>query len=169
MRQRPRPRHSLSGSTWIASARRSARPGRGPVGGWNCTSAPTAARIETLAEFGRHGDRRTWAVLGDMLELGDSAGAEHEAIGRFVADEGIDRLVAVGEHAVRLTGGADSGARPISGQAFRTKADAGAAVIAGLAPGDVVLVKASRGLALNTVADDILAAVPPPADPEAPS
>ena len=128
---------------------------------YNANPDSMRAAVETLAEFGRHGSRRTWAVLGDMLELGDSAGAEHEAIGRFVAEQGIDHLVAVGEHAERLTGGADSGRRRISVQAFGTKADAGAAVIAGLAPGDVVLVKASRGLALNTVADDILAAVPP--------
>ena len=51
--------------------------------------------------------------------------------------------------------------------AFR--ADAGVAVIAGLASGDVVLVRAWGGLALGTVADDILAAVPPRPGPEATS
>ena len=75
----------------------------------------------------------------------------------------------VGELAARLVEGAESGTRPASIEAVDTKADASAAVIAGLAPGDVVLVKASRGLALNTVADDILAAVPPRSEPEAPS
>ena len=136
---------------------------------YNANPDSMRAAIATLAEFGGRGGRRTWAVLGDMLELGDSAEAEHEAIGRFVAELGIDQLVAVGEYAERLADGAEGGSRRPSIQAFDTKADALAAVTAGLAPGDVVLVKASRGLALNTVADDILAAVAPPAGPEAAS
>jgi UDP-N-acetylmuramoyl-tripeptide--D-alanyl-D-alanine ligase len=47
------------------------------------------------------------------------------------------------------------------------KADAAAVVTSDLEPGDVVLVKASRGLALDTVADEILAAVGPPPDQDA--
>jgi UDP-N-acetylmuramoyl-tripeptide--D-alanyl-D-alanine ligase len=136
---------------------------------YNANPDSMRAAVETLAEFGTPGSRQTWAVLGDMLELGDSASAEHEAIGRFVAERGIDHLVAVGEYAARLADGARTSARQSWVQAFDAKVDAGAAVIAGLAPGDVVLVKASRGLALNTVADDILAAVPPRPGPEATS
>ena len=53
---------------------------------YNANPDSMRAAVETLAEFGGRGTRRTWAVLGDMLELGDSAGVEHEDIGRFGAD-----------------------------------------------------------------------------------
>ncbi len=86
---------------------------------YNANPDSMRAAVETLAEFGGHGSRRTWAVLGDMLELGDSAGAEHEAIGRFVAERGIDHLVAVGEYAERLADGAASGERARFGPGLR--------------------------------------------------
>jgi UDP-N-acetylmuramyl pentapeptide synthase len=61
----------------------------------------------------------------------------------------------------------DAGLPPASAVAVTHKPEVVAMLTAGLGPGDVVLVKASRGLALDTVADDILTAVPPlpPEDP----
>jgi UDP-N-acetylmuramoyl-tripeptide--D-alanyl-D-alanine ligase len=119
------------------------------------------AALSTLVELGRRG-RRTWAVLGDMLELGDTAAEEHEAIGRFAAQLGVEHLVAIGEHANRITEAAvDAGLPPTSAVAVADKPAALAVLTAGLGPRDVVLVKASRGLALDTVADDILSAVAP--------
>jgi UDP-N-acetylmuramoyl-tripeptide--D-alanyl-D-alanine ligase len=61
----------------------------------------------------------------------------------------------------------DAGLPPASAVAVADKPEVVAMLTAGLGPGDVVLVKASRGLALDTVADDILTAVPPlpPEDP----
>jgi UDP-N-acetylmuramoyl-tripeptide--D-alanyl-D-alanine ligase len=97
------------------------------------------------------GGRRTWAVLGEMRELGPDAAAEHAAIGQVAGELGVDRVVLVGE-----------GARAISvpGLDPVLVADVeGAAVLLreGLAAGDVVLVKASRAAGLERVAAALLA------------
>jgi UDP-N-acetylmuramoyl-tripeptide--D-alanyl-D-alanine ligase len=137
---------------------------------YNANPESMRAALSTLVELGRRGrrGRRTWAVLGDMLELGDTAAEEHEAIGRFAAQLGVEHLVAIGEHANRITEAAvDAGLLPTSAVVVADKPAALAVLTAGLGPRDVVLVKASRGLALDTVADDILSAVaaPPLEDP----
>jgi UDP-N-acetylmuramoyl-tripeptide--D-alanyl-D-alanine ligase len=129
---------------------------------YNANPDSMRAALTTLAELGRAG-RHTWAVLGDMLELGGTAAEEHAAIGRFAARSGVEHLVAVGEFAVQITSAAVAAGLPSTRAVSVTdKADAAALVTRDVERGDVVLVKASRGLALNTVADEILAAVGPP-------
>jgi UDP-N-acetylmuramoyl-tripeptide--D-alanyl-D-alanine ligase len=129
---------------------------------YNANPDSMRAALTTLAELGGTG-RHTWAVLGDMLELGDAAAEEHAALGRFAAEVGVEHLIAVGEHASRVVDAAlAAGLGATRAIAVADKQEAVAVVTAGLAPRDVVLVKASRGLALDTVADDILTAVPPP-------
>jgi UDP-N-acetylmuramoyl-tripeptide--D-alanyl-D-alanine ligase len=129
---------------------------------YNANPDSMRAALTTLAELGRAG-RHTWAVLGDMLELGETAVEEHAAIGRLAAQSGVEHLVAIGEFAVQVTSAAVAAGLPSTRAVSITdKADAAAVVIGDVEPGDVVLVKASRGLALDTVADEILAAVGPP-------
>jgi UDP-N-acetylmuramoyl-tripeptide--D-alanyl-D-alanine ligase len=126
---------------------------------YNANPDSMRAALTTLAELARTG-RNTWAVLGDMLELGDLAADEHAGIGRLAAELGVDHLVAVGEHGPQITSAAVAAGFPAAqAVAVADKTDAVALVTAGLRPGDVVLVKASRGLALDTVADDILTSV----------
>jgi UDP-N-acetylmuramoyl-tripeptide--D-alanyl-D-alanine ligase len=128
---------------------------------YNANPDSMRAALITLAELSRTG-RRTWAVLGDMLELGDTAADEHAAIGRFAAEIGVDHLIAIGEYATQVTSAAvAAGLAAHHVVVVADKPHAAAAVTAGLGPRDVVLVKASRGLALDTVADDILTAVAP--------
>ena len=126
---------------------------------YNANPDSMHAAVDTLAELGRGGARRTWAVLGDMLELGETAPAAHAELGRFVAERGVDRLVAVGAYAETMAAAArDAGlSAPDAVRVVPDKAGATEWLRAGLGPGDVVLVKASRGLALDTVADEILA------------
>jgi UDP-N-acetylmuramoyl-tripeptide--D-alanyl-D-alanine ligase len=126
---------------------------------YNANPDSMHAAVDTLAELGRRGARRTWAVLGDMLELGETAPEAHAELGRFVADRGVDRLVAVGAYAETMAAAArDAGlSAPDAVRVGPDKAGATEWLRAGLGPGDVVLVKASRGLALDTVADEILA------------
>ena len=125
---------------------------------YNANPDSMAAAVGTLAELSGPRQRRTWAVLGDMLELGNEAEQAHAALGTLVATSGIDRLIAVGAYAEPMAAAARAGGLTDGAvRAYRDKAAAQAAVLAELAPGDVVLVKASRGLALDTVAEAILA------------
>jgi UDP-N-acetylmuramoyl-tripeptide--D-alanyl-D-alanine ligase len=129
---------------------------------YNANPESMRAALTTLAELGRAG-RHTWAVLGDMLELGETAAEEHAGIGRFAAQSGVEHLVAIGEYATQITSAAVAAGLPSTrAVSVADKAAAVAVVTSDLGPGDVVLVKASRGLALDTVADEILAAVGPP-------
>ena len=95
---------------------------------------------------------RRVAVLGDMLELGDYAGASHEHVGELVASSGIDRLVCVGSLSRLVASSAiDAGMSP---DAVSTCDDAQAAlelVRGDLAEGDAVLVKASHSIGLEHV------------------
>ncbi|GAB2570386.1 UDP-N-acetylmuramoyl-tripeptide--D-alanyl-D-alanine ligase [Microlunatus antarcticus] len=125
---------------------------------YNANPASMAAAVETLAELGR-GRGRTWAVVGDMLELGAEAPALHAELAVRLREAGIDEIVALGEFAPLLVADAPGRAR-----VAESVSQAAAWVRAGVAPGDVVLVKASRGLALNLVADEILRTPDPGSD-----
>ncbi|HVS16746.1 MAG TPA: UDP-N-acetylmuramoyl-tripeptide--D-alanyl-D-alanine ligase [Thermoanaerobaculia bacterium] len=97
---------------------------------------------------------RHWAVLGEMLELGSAARELHRRSGEGVAACGIDLVVGVGELARELIDAAR--AQGVPGEWF---ADAGAAAPwcrGALRPGDVVLVKGSRGVRLERVVEALL-------------
>ena len=127
-------------------------------GGWrvindayNANPASTVAALKALVSMAR--GARTWAVLGAMAELGERSNSEHDRIGRLVVRLGVTRLVAVGEEtrplfeAARLEGMTQDEATLVGGVD-----NAVALLRAGLAPGDVVLVKASRAAGLERVA-----------------
>ena len=123
---------------------------------YNANPSSMAAALKTLAAIGRPGGR-TVAVLGEMAELGPGAADEHDRIGRLATRLGIDRLVGVGEpgrvmvNAARMEGMWPEEAEAVPGP------DAALALLApSLGPADVVLVKASRVVALDRVAEALL-------------
>ncbi|GAA1823743.1 UDP-N-acetylmuramoyl-tripeptide--D-alanyl-D-alanine ligase [Microlunatus capsulatus] len=137
---------------------------------YNANPDSMRAAVGTLAELGRSSGGRTVAVLGDMLELGATAEREHADLGRDVAAAGVDRLLALGEHAATLAAGArDAGLPAAAATPVPSKEEALALLRAELRPGDVVLVKASRGLALDTVAEALVAPDAVPGRPDDPS
>ena len=73
---------------------------------YNANPESMAAALDALAALGRRRTGSTWALLGDMLELGDEAEAEHAALGRRVVEAGIDRLVVIGAFADTVLAGA---------------------------------------------------------------
>lgn len=117
---------------------------------YNANPESAKAAVRVLA--GLHGHARRVLVLGDMLELGNFAAEMHHAVGRAAAAAGIDRLVLVGELAAAAGAGAlEGGMAPGDVLHFKTREDAEAANAAGelFASGDLILVKASRGMQLE--------------------
>ena len=114
---------------------------------YNANPGSMQAAFSALADLA--GSNRRVAVLGDMFELGETAPALHEEVGRAAASSGIDWIVGMGELAPHTVAGAASqGARAA---AFGTLDGLLAALEAGLRPGDWVLVKGSRAMRMERV------------------
>jgi UDP-N-acetylmuramoyl-tripeptide--D-alanyl-D-alanine ligase len=123
---------------------------------YNANPSSVAAALKTLAALRRPGGR-TVAVLGEMAELGEAAAGEHDRIGRLAARLGIDRLVGVGEPGRVMANAARmEGMWPEEAQAVADPDAAVARLGPALGPGDVVLVKASRVVGLEVVAERLL-------------
>jgi UDP-N-acetylmuramoyl-tripeptide--D-alanyl-D-alanine ligase len=126
---------------------------------YNAAPDSMAAALELLGSL----PGRRVAVLGEMLELGEESREAHLEVGRRAA-ELADRLVVVGAGAAEIAAGA-AGAGMAPDRVTQT-ADRDAAVevlLTDLRPGDTVLVKASRGAALDLVVDALVAATAEPA------
>ncbi len=127
---------------------------------YNANPDSMRAGLQALAVMARqHEGNRSWAVLGEMGELGEDSITEHDRVGRLAVRLDISRLVVVG------TG------RPMSamhqgavmegswGSESLQVPDADGALEllrAELAPGDVVLVKASNAAGLGALAEALL-------------
>ncbi|WP_319524162.1 UDP-N-acetylmuramoyl-tripeptide--D-alanyl-D-alanine ligase [uncultured Desulfosarcina sp.] len=120
---------------------------------YNANPGSMAAAIETLADMGTEG--RTLAVLGDMLELGDQSHLLHRKIGRAVGEAGIDRLYAAGRFASEMAAGAREEKMTDDRIFVGTKAEIIEKLNDELRAGDLILVKGSRGMAMEEVADEI--------------
>ncbi|OBF59867.1 UDP-N-acetylmuramoyl-tripeptide--D-alanyl-D-alanine ligase [Mycobacterium sp. 852002-50816_SCH5313054-b] len=112
--------------------------------------------------------RRSWAVLGEMAELGEDAITEHDRIGRLAVRLDVSRLVVVGtgrsmsamHHGAVMEGSWGTESVSVPG------ADAALALLrAEVQPGDVVLVKASNAAGLGALAEALASDDPDGARP----
>jgi UDP-N-acetylmuramoyl-tripeptide--D-alanyl-D-alanine ligase len=146
-----------SGLTSVRPARWRMEVGRSADGvlviddAYNANPASVAAALEALARVAVAG--RRVAVLGEMLELGEHADAEHARVGALAATLGIDALVAVGTGASATAAAAREGAAPVRYVVEVSGPEAALAAVSGIVgPGDAVLVKGSRRVGLEVVA-----------------
>ena len=114
----------------------------------DCYNAGPESMAAALAVLGKRSGRRV-AVLGDMLELGDCAWAEHYRIGRIAA-ENAELIYAYGPNAHRVVGGAITGGKNNNQtRAFETHEELAATLKRVCKPGDVLLFKGSRGMRME--------------------
>jgi UDP-N-acetylmuramoyl-tripeptide--D-alanyl-D-alanine ligase len=123
---------------------------------YNANPESMEAALESLYVIGIKSGRRNVAVLGEMLELGEGAVSAHRRVGHFAAAAAVDVLVTVGERAADIAHAA-SGHRTWRGEAIITEGrdEALSWLRQNVSAADVVLVKASRGAALEVIADGL--------------
>ncbi len=129
---------------------------------YNANPDSMRAALAALQQLGR--DRRTWAVLGSMLELGEEADTLHAEVGAEAVGRGIDELLVVGDLARATADGAEAalGARTDTGAVTRVRhvpdaASAEELLRTELRRGDVVLFKSSRDAGLRLLGDRLTA------------
>ncbi|HLK91273.1 MAG TPA: UDP-N-acetylmuramoyl-tripeptide--D-alanyl-D-alanine ligase [Polyangia bacterium] len=129
----------------------------------DCYNANPASMSAALAALGAAaGSGRRFAILGDMLELGPGAEAAHRALGR-AAGGALGGLAAVGALAPLVVEEARAAGLPPGRAVVAASPEAAAAAVGPwTAPGDWILVKASRGLRLERAVEALRAALDPP-------
>jgi UDP-N-acetylmuramoyl-tripeptide--D-alanyl-D-alanine ligase len=141
----------LAGATTAAWRMELLRSPDGPTvlnDAYNSSPTSAAAALRALGALPVRG--RRVAVLGEMRELGDHSEAEHAALGRLASGLGVDLVVAVGAVAPAIR----SGATPPTRVVEVSDADGALAALDGVVgPDDAVLVKASRAVGLERVAE----------------
>jgi UDP-N-acetylmuramoyl-tripeptide--D-alanyl-D-alanine ligase len=119
---------------------------------YNANPDSMRAALKALAVMGR--GRRTWAVLGEMLELGPDSIEQHDGIGRLAVRLNISRLVVVGQGARPIHMGAVHEGSWGEESVLVPDTDAALELLREqLAPGDVVLLKSSRDAGLRHLGD----------------
>ncbi|MFC4629659.1 UDP-N-acetylmuramoyl-tripeptide--D-alanyl-D-alanine ligase [Promicromonospora alba] len=122
---------------------------------YNANPDSMKAALRTLAVVSGR-TRRSVAVLGEMLELGDSARAAHDEIGRLVVRLNIKQLVVIGQGAYHIHEGAMQEGSWGSESIFVPDIAAARELLdESLEPGDVVLVKSSLGAGLTALGDHL--------------
>ncbi|HEY3264018.1 MAG TPA: UDP-N-acetylmuramoyl-tripeptide--D-alanyl-D-alanine ligase [Actinomycetota bacterium] len=119
---------------------------------YNANPESMAAALKAARWMARDG--RLVAVLGHMAELGPIAREEHDRLGELIVRVGVDRLVTVGDEARAIARAAVREGQPTeNAEAVADAAGAAAAVRAWARAGDVVLIKGSRVVGLERVAE----------------
>jgi UDP-N-acetylmuramoyl-tripeptide--D-alanyl-D-alanine ligase len=110
-----------------------------------------AAALKTLAQIA---PGRTIAVLGEMTELGDLAGEEHDRVGLLAVRLNVDQLLVVGEGAKRIHLSAEAQGSWNGESLYAPTIEEAEALLAAIVePGDTVLVKSSNAAGLRHLGD----------------
>jgi UDP-N-acetylmuramoyl-tripeptide--D-alanyl-D-alanine ligase len=118
---------------------------------YNANPSSMEAALKTFAKLKDDGIGRRVVILGDMLELGPSSEAMHRSIGGMVAAWRFDLLVAIGPQMKYAASVARASA--VETHHFMDTAGARVKILDLLQPADRILLKGSRGMALETLLD----------------
>ena len=117
---------------------------------YNASPDSMIASIDVLCDMDCKGKK--YAVLGDMLELGEDSVSYHRQIGKYLADKKIDRVITIGERANDIKNALDECEGKYAGTAsFTDNAEAAISLMAELTSDDIILIKGSNSMNLNEI------------------
>ena len=126
---------------------------------YNASPESMIAAVDVLEEYTKRTGRRSIAVLGDMLELGEESPSLHRMVGEYLADKKIEKLFTVGKRASQIAVGARQHGMPHTNVSQNLDAEdlAGTAnaLLQELREGDVILFKASRGIGAERIISEL--------------
>ncbi len=125
---------------------------------YNASPESMRASAAVLTTVASHRNGKKVALLGDMLELGENSPALHYAVGEYFAQAGVDIVVSFGERAEKIADGFASKCGEEKVIRFPDRSDAlspAKALAELLSEGDVLILKASRMIAAERVADEL--------------
>lgn len=117
---------------------------------YNASPTSMKAAIDTLSAM----DGRKILILADVLELGENSAAMHASVGEYLEDKGIDYLLTYGEEAAHIHQAGKAFVE--TAEHFDDKTQLIEYTLAHVQPKDNVLIKGSRGMALEEVAQALL-------------
>jgi len=120
---------------------------------YNANPGSMQAALEVLSRMALPPGGRRIAVLGDMLELGDAAPDAHRRIGAEAVATGVHALFSLGDWSETMASAAvEAGMSPCKAHAYRDHRELADALGAEVRTGDLLLLKGSRGVAMERIA-----------------
>lgn len=124
---------------------------------YNASPDSMRAALQTLAQLGRQSKKKTVVVLGEMAELGEYSGYEHDALGRLAVRLNLGQVVVVGKNAKLIhMGASQEGSWDGESKYFDEISDALGYLREMLTGDEIVLVKSSKSANLRYLGDDLL-------------
>ena len=120
---------------------------------YNANPASVKAALDVLVELAPM--RRTIAVLGDMLELGPKEARFHQEIGRYAAKKQVSHVIVCGTFGAMMQKGARIVRKNMPVTVVKDAVEAGECLKTLVKRGDIVLIKASRGVQMERVFDAV--------------
>lgn len=125
---------------------------------YNASPVAVKAALETLSQIEIIGNGERYAVLGDMLELGQQTENSHREVGLRAAELGIDFFITVGEAMKDAAIAAKEAGMPENSIAsFNSAEEAGRFLQEKMQTGDVILIKGSRAMRMEKVVKEVMA------------
>lgn len=124
---------------------------------YNSSPESSFLAIDTLSSIDVSDDRKKFAILGDMLELGSFSEEGHRSVGEHVAKMKIDKLISVGERSRDIGRGAlAAGMKEDDIFHFADTESAGKFVQERMKKGDVLLIKGSQGVRMEKIVKEVM-------------